>query len=84
MIGEGAGRRLRMRVRSRLYERIRDPAQIAQRLNDLAARAEKAGYAVTREADGTVRVDMESTVVRDGPCEQGILQVAFDREGSPE
>ena len=72
-----------MRVRSRLYERIRDPAQIAQRLDELAKRAEKAGYAVTREADGTVRVDMESTVVRYGPCEQGILQVAFDRESSP-
>ncbi|MHB1681553.1 MAG: hypothetical protein ACYCYO_01815 [Bacilli bacterium] len=73
-----------MRVRSRLYERIRDPAQIAQRLDELATRAEKAGYAVTRESDGTVRVDMASTVVRYASCEQGILQVAFDRESSPE
>ncbi len=72
-----------MRVRSRLYERIRNTARIAERLDELALRFETAGYAVTREADGTVRVDMESTVVRYASCEQGILQVAFDRESSP-
>ena len=52
IIGEG---RQRMRVRLRRYEQIRDSTQIAQRLDELAERAQTLGYAVTREADGAGR-----------------------------